>query len=358
MGGIINVYPQIIRNAIDDLLHRAVPYVAYPNNGNLGDEVLYHLASSHILTGNRLVPFSRFDHRSAKASAFIAKRLFILGGGTLLFEKQIERLFARLISAGAHPLLFGTGSRDIPTDEQLLESWVAVLKAAPLRGVRGYQTQKELHKLGIESEVVGDMAFLTNLDISQPVEPEDYVVLSIRFTKQTSDLYQSDMDRYAMLPRLVAALKDLGYKVILYSTATSEHEANEKFMHESLGGIVDGLVKYDGTLESFKHLVTKAKALITMRMHPAIFACSWGVPSIALERRSKYEDALSVVPNEFQILDPRETTFEQLLAASESLINESYARRKQRFDTVRKLTEVQKDYCHRISQTLSSNTSD
>ena len=91
-----------------------------------------------------------------------------------------------------------------------------------------------------------------------------------------------------------------------------------------------------------------------MRMHPAIFACAWGVPSIVLERRAKYEDALSVVPGEFQILDPIETPFEQILAASEALLHELAERRRQRFDTVRKVTEIQKTYCHRITQTLST----
>ena len=91
-------------------------------------------------------------------------------------------------------------------------------------------------------------------------------------------------------------------------------------------------VQYDNNYQNFKDCIVDAGCLISMRMHPGIFASAYGVPTILLDQRHKFFDSFSPVESEVvQIMDPEKLDAETLVQHVRSNLSESHQDRMHRF---------------------------
>jgi polysaccharide pyruvyl transferase WcaK-like protein len=338
--------------ALNDLGRRAIPYVGLPANGNVGDEELCRIARRHLGVREFALDCStrgRFLSLSVRAG----RGYYLFGGGSLIFARDLLPLCEALQRAGARPLLLGTGSTDPPSDSRERERWAAVLGQAQLAGVRGPVTARALADIGVSAQVVGDLGYLVNLDLTAVVSPADYVVISARSIRASNpELHQQDYRTRALLQELILSLHCQGHTVVVLSASSDDHEVVRGWARELPESVQ--FLAYDGRFAALQELLSRAQALITMRMHPGVFAAAWGVPVVILDRRAKYVDALAPIEGEVTLHDPAGMTSDLLTAAAQTALNEPPEQRVARFRRIRELALTQREYCESIQRFLKA----
>jgi len=327
-----------------------IPYVGHPNNSNLGDKVLYQLCLQYL--GNKIwIPWKQ-RNRVRDHFATLRAKYFIVGGGSLLFTDPTLDKIQRWIDYGKRPLLFGTGSRDLDISNQVrCDIWRTNLIAPNIiHGVRGLFTQKYLNKIGVVSQAIGDPGFLVNLKYPRTPEPENYIVISPRLNSSTT-LSEVDGRSVKLLYDYLKNLDQRKLKVKIFP-ASSEDLGVCAYLHACFPQTE--LVPNGNNQEIPDHLnvLSKAKLVISVRMHTGIFALAGGTPVIYLENRSKYKDTLSVIPNISTLMDPVLISSDQLIDRAENYLNESFSKRTQRFKTIRNLATHQMKYLNQLKDSI------
>ncbi|OQZ00515.1 MAG: hypothetical protein B6D41_00020 [Chloroflexi bacterium UTCFX4] len=329
----------------------SVPYIGLATNGNLGDEYLYHLACRYL---RRNLEY-RFPSRniSFKIAFWNANQQYVFGGGSLLFDNGELRKLERLYLMGMHLTLWGTGSRDLPEDNDQRRRWASILRSAIITGVRGHITAQSLRVIGIESEIVGDMGFLINLEAQKVCNPTDVVLINPRLIPERNKIiHVQDLSRLAALADIITKLYAQGLEIIIYIA--------DKQDSKSLGYWLNTLAvpvrvfAYDGKIDTFLNLISTARAMISMKMHPGLFAIALGVPTLFLESRSKYYDALSCLPESGQVADITEYSSHELGRISLGWANEHFSVRSTRFAQARKLAIQQQTFCKKVESSLKN----
>jgi polysaccharide pyruvyl transferase WcaK-like protein len=341
---------QIANLVSADLVYGITPYMGFPNNGNIGDEFLYILAQRYLSRANfvyDLATRGKFIQLSLKRS----KGYYLVGGGTLLFGKDLLPKFKNYSKLGLKPILWGTGSRELHPDYTDQEGWKSVLSCA-VGSVRGHITADSFHKLGVDVNVIGDMGFLVSLNCNMMKPTEDYVVIVPRLVnRRNRDLHNRDLQRLSMLTLLIEKLYALGSKIIIYMPSKDDLKYLSQWLN-TVGNF--SIIQYAGDAQTYLMLAQKASLIVTMRMHPGIFGYALGVPIIFLESRSKYHDAISILENKPALVDVDNFSDESLLQLAEELIGESFESRVARYKTAKSIAQKQVDYCHKIESMLAS----
>ena len=348
----INAHRQAFSLAVTDWHHHRLPYIGVPHNGNVGDEELFRIAQ-------RYLGVEQFATEPQKRGRYVWLTLkgvsnhFVIGGGSLIFSRQLLGQCERLIHLGGRPILIGTGCTDFPDSQADQKRWATVLHHAELRGVRGKYSQQCFARLGLQANIVGDFGYLVNLDLATAPAPADYVVINIRNIRSHNkpELGHRDAQIRQLFQPVMAYLAAHNIPVVVASAYISaDHQTAREWAAQFDTPL--RLVLYDGTYEPFADVLQNARAVITMRMHPGIFAAAYGTPTIMLDNRSKYFDSISPVPNVITLLDPETVTEAQLLQQLEEMLAEPFVNRQHRFQTVQQLAQTQADYCLQIKSHL------
>lgn len=328
---------------------KRIPYIGHPSNGNMGDEVLFQMCET-ILDASLWIPWKKKDLLRDLLVTLGSKR-FILGGGSLLFTESSFDKIERWKKLRKIPVLFGTGSREIDhlSDDQK-KGWRKLLEESNQLGVRGTLTKERLSSIGIESQVIGDPGFSISLRLKDSVN-ENYIVICPRLISSPA-LSEIDSNAVALLSRYIAEFPVTGPEIIIFSACYQDiavcrllAKCNPKVK----------VVEYENTKnsDSYFKLLMRASLVITMRMHPGIFAIAGGAPVIFLEKRSKYFDTVSVIPDNDNVLDPTNTSLSELNEISQHLLTEKSSARTKRLQVVKELALKQVKFFNQLRKTLS-----
>jgi len=338
--------------SIKDLATGIVPYVGFPNNGNLGDEFLYRLAIQYLSPTNfeyNLASRGRF----LKASLLKTKGHYLVGGGSLIFGWDFLAKFQKLDDFGLAPVFWGTGSRDLSSDKDEQKVWANVLRRA--RGcVRGELTAKSFRQLGLDVDVIGDMGFLVNLSFSNVCPPEKYILIIPRLVPERApELHLLDLRRLDYLSDLIKKLCSQGLKIIVYLPDINDRVSLAAWLAKLPASVL--IQEYGGidTGVSFLKLARSAKAVVSMRLHPGLFAYSLGVPTLFFESRAKYHDTFSVLPTKPTIIDADAISKFDFHKDVENLIVEPLDARAQRFGDVKNIALRQEKYSRDVLSILN-----
>jgi polysaccharide pyruvyl transferase WcaK-like protein len=192
---------------------------------------------------------------------------------------------------------------------------------------------------------------LLNLDLAEPKAPGDYVVINVRsLPRVLGSLHEQDCQTRSLLNQLAAALALDGLRILFYSASADDHLVVQGWAREM--PYKDDLRYYWGDFKEFAVITQRARAMITMRMHPGIFAAAFGVPVVAIDNRPKHSDSFQPMGDFVKLLDPVGLTIETLLDFARTAASENQERRRERFTLARQLALRQKAYCKTLAKKL------
>lgn len=343
---------QNVKNLSKSMVERMgnyTPYVGYHDNTNLGDVELFNLVQKY--TGTKRYSFRA--HRRGRYSKFALGHggYCQVGGGTLMFADNIWKELHFLQRLNYTPIFLGTGVGATLPPKDKYDQWKEVLLKSEVY-VRGQHSQQMLQKMDIESEIVGDLAYLANLDEEGPQKMDDYVIIIPRSIRPSNyPLFAKDFQIRDKLGYILEQLIEKGIKVRIFSASIDDHTVARGWA--KLFPKVPYL-EYNNNYAECMSWFKQARLIVSMRMHPGILAFSFGVKPIELDSRVKYFDSFSVFPQVdrlFQLIPPESHSKEEILAeVLNSYNNEQVAHREERFQIVRELALKQQNFCLQIGQ--------
>ncbi|MBL7860724.1 MAG: polysaccharide pyruvyl transferase family protein [Cyclobacteriaceae bacterium] len=347
----VKLNTNLLVRSLQDYVWGTVPYMGYPANSNLGDVELFNLAKKYL-------PFKSFSSTIPDRGRYVKlaaarHHYFLVGGGTLMFSEDILRKCEIMIQNGSVPIFMGTGVGDLPKNESLVNRWINILKQSPVRAVRGTYSFETLKKLGVESSICGDLGYLLNLEFETPVPDQGYIVIVPRSIRPSAyHLFSEDFEIRKKLEVLIDNLLSKGIKVIVYAVSEDDYPVTRGWI-ASRKSLVE-YREYANNFNEFNRVLSQARVLVSMRMHPGIFSLSMGVLPIELDNRVKYTDSFSLFNNDgglkmVDLIDPSSIAATALVdRVLEQYQAENQETRRNRFDAVRPVAVKQKEFCESL----------
>lgn len=350
-----SVHLSYLSQSIKDRSKRAIPYVGYAANANLGDVELFNL----FCEASGLDRFSFRAYRRGLYSGISLKgqKWAVVGGGTLMFAPDVLEELEALVKRDIKPVFLGTGVPDHFPHEPALEKWKNILRSADEVNIRGTHSQAMLSKIGIPSKVLGDLGYLLNLRLKAAAPMEDYAVVVVRAIRPTNyKLFSEDFHTREKVAEVVRSLKLRNIKVKLLAVSIDDYATVSSWRNEYFPE--DELLRYDHNFDQVIGLLSKARAILSMRLHPGIFGLALGTKVVELEARQKFHDSFSVFPDEkevFEIHDPSKLTAAEMESVfMRTWEAETGTLRSERFGLAREIAEKQQQFCRDIAKKIQS----
>lgn len=280
-------------------------YVGWAGNGNLGDDACFS-AVCHLCAPLQL------EHTKDPAAG-----LCILGGGTLIYGEAFLKPATKALNRGAKIVVLGSGvDLTVPLEKwepKRREAWSNLLSAAVAVAVRGPDSLEAVKRLGAkEPAVIGDPAI--TLGTARP-PTADHHQRDLVLVNAGSDL-TPDCGRFritSVLAKSIAWLQSVGLRVE-YLPLRSNDLVHGAALIERFG-----LPVVPGDLCGVLGRVRSAHFVISLRLHGAVFAASYGLPFVSLDYRSKCRDFAKSVRMDDLCLPTGTLDFGQLQRAIERI---------------------------------------
>lgn len=268
---------------------RSSLYVGWVGHGNLGDEVLWAACGEAMPQLDLRVgepPYRR-------PLGAVARRPFgsvIVGGGTLLLEPYYLHLIEPQHRRGTPLAVFGSGARADPTgaSRELRSRWQEVLSTAAYIGVRGEHSSQVLSELGIESEVIGDLACLT-----YGTQPPNRERRSCPAVAMNATQLSTSKEARRKLRALMDRLDQDGVRLVVLK-ASPEDDVDSFFLASGARQADVPIVRVDN-LGELRRLAHSVDAVVGMRLHSTALAMAAGTPGIMLGYDAKCHEWMESV---------------------------------------------------------------
>lgn len=335
---------------------KAIPYIGCDSNGNLGDIELFNISKKYLnhSISNNSHALGRFVSLATKNS-----RYFIIAGGTLLFTTPILKQSELLLKSGKKPILLGSGAGEfLNNDSEFIKKWKKLLLQSPFLGVRGIETSNTLKKLGLDSVILGDLGYLINLESEKPKKPENKIIIVARSLRPS--VYKYFSDDFLIREKLATIINNFHgqYKIIVYSVGVDDYIITRSWFEHLKITLNVEYKEYFNDFSTFIQDIETSKLVISMRMHPGIFALAKGVPTMELDYRIKYKDSFGILnlsEQQFTLVNPIKYSDEYLISKIENMLNGETKNREIIFEEVRKIAIKQKNELTIINKMLERN---
>jgi polysaccharide pyruvyl transferase WcaK-like protein len=302
ISSVVRLPSRLIRFYIDNRLWRnyvtdvpLITYIGAPHSRNLGDQLLYK-AMCKLFAGVSLVPNSPLSvfkgSRSAETLTTLGQVLFcgnrsmaavMLGGGTLVNDRG----FCELLGAYHRPQLpyfiFGSGVRDPEFEGDRLAIDAHIHRMARLVFVRDDHARRCLGRHGIDATVIGDVVLsLGRCGGGRPEGRKIGINLGCDGVQYFGG-QQSTNDAVGAFARRV---QRRGWQVEFF--AMHDFDAREIEAVRRAHGLeaTPFWRRYDRPA-TFLKKIQEFDVVIGQRLHAAVTACAFSVPTISLSYRPK-----------------------------------------------------------------------
>jgi polysaccharide pyruvyl transferase WcaK-like protein len=272
-------------------------YIGWHGNGNLGDDAMFR-AASQLLPGHSLATFQLPQReRYLRNFGLSGGRFFdavILGGGTLINPLWMD-FIREAIDGGAPLYTLGTGVGSCGFEQPdgiEIKGWKEMLSRFKRVGVRGPRSRQSLQEIGVQSEIIGDLALtLTQETVPERSDPPR-LALNIALAEGTD----YDAPENAFLQEAEAVTRDFisqGWEVVPFAMTPADVAPVTRFLKEI--GRPDQTTPVLSSAEQFFALVGPCVFTMAVRLHGAILSTCVGVPPLMLGYRDKCLDFMESI---------------------------------------------------------------
>lgn len=323
-------------------LYKHQPNIFYGFIGymNLGDEAIWQ-ATNELFQTLALTPYTkpRFNYLKSLL-AHKTKKSAMLGGGTLIGANKPDgsngfRSDFHIVSNKAkYKIVFGTGvgpfSSDIP---DWLKAWRYMLEGCDYVGVRGPRSQTRLKRIGIESEILGDIACQWTSTLDLRLNKRKKLGVNIGATKGL--ISEQGLDNYIeFLRQRISEKWDLIFYVI-----NPDDEVLAKLMIDRLGNDSEIRSIYENTRKYLSSL-NEVDYFIGTRLHSVILALTKPIPSIMLGYADKAYDFMESIGMESFCVDVNTVSVDKLNDVFANLTSNNF--QQEIFDAMAYFKDLQK----------------
>jgi polysaccharide pyruvyl transferase CsaB len=306
--GATNIGDEAILDGILALIERVDPQadITVLSSDPVGTTALHNVKSANLLpAGARSFINGLFRGRMVKTFKVIKEcDGFILGGGGLLTDEKmmamviwpLQAAFAAILKKPLFCLGQSVGPLRTFFGRKLARS---VYKRALLATVRDGNSQQVLHKLGLgKPPVLTDPAFVIHGGEPSVAGRENLVVLSFRNWPKGWPI-----SLYNLFAHFIDWIwQEYGFKSVLVPFSTApENDLNvlsNIFVHIKHKTATE-IFEYTSDYRKVMELISRAKAVVGMRLHSMIFATLTRTPFLALS----YSDKVKSMAHELQMGD-------------------------------------------------------
>ena len=293
--------------------------------GNFGDLLCwYALADTLRESGLRPLAVPRGGRRGAgllrrlrdtRATSGI-EPVIVVGGGTLIGRSGYrERLSALDRVYPEAPLwVLGPGVEDPRfesdrTDDAEMRAWSEHLARVSSGWVRGSRSRELLRSYGVDLPAAGDAAFAL-LGQRPPTTPRSDTTAAVSLIGH--DEAWGSVSASTVRSIVSDVLADRGYVVTPIVSAAEDAVDDHAWKR-----LESGPSRVERTLRTLED----TDLVIGGRLHVALAAAALGRPTVAIEYRPKFADALSTLPPSVPIVRTSDLTHERLHAAIDQAMN-------------------------------------
>lgn len=284
----------LIRTATKRLQNRAanrknVGYVGGHNSGNLGDEFMFEAlcdALGHCNVETLETPRVErlLEKIGLSGGAYFSH--YVLGGGTLInpiWEGKVRKLIDQGVPF--HALGSGVGSSGKEQSGRVEAcGWKDILDKFKTVGVRGPISAARLKEIGVDSDVVGDLALLRCQTVAHPRTEKKRIAINVLYDELTHITLMAAMEK------VLRACDDGKISIEAWVVNAEDGEVTAKVLSQH-----DADTFHILTYEDLKKRAQEVDFCICTRLHAAVLGICAGIPSVLLGYRDKCEDfALSV----------------------------------------------------------------
>lgn len=268
-----------------------IAYIGGHGHDNYGDDVMFNILERHLKDENyKLITIHSYGiekvlkYFNLSGSAFFER--IILGGGTLINDmwfykvESLLNLKVPMVSLGT-----GVGSCGLEQNKKIdFLKWKLVLNDFEEINVRGAISKERLLSIGINSNIIGDLALLNGK--TRVIKPEKKkIVLNLIDIKEYNDFWES------LIPKIKLLIED-GWEIIPLVLNPIDYEYTKSYF-EKLN------IKGDFTLvrdeNHFLNIISGARFSICVRLHGAVLTAIENIPTILFGYRDKCLDFMGSI---------------------------------------------------------------
>jgi hypothetical protein len=323
-AGEVRLHVDVARRRLEMMRAASVPiaFIGLDGGGNLGDDALRNFAQRQ-LGDVRLEPLmpAHLERRLARVRLAGARYFShgLLGGGTLISSSELPRVRAA-VDAGIRMWAIGTGAGSSGfemTYDVDISGWRPVLLRFDYLGVRGPRSAARLAELGVESDVVGDLAL--GLSVGRTLSPVlEPATIAVNLGGSPGAVAERSHEA-SIVVAVASALRPFvaaGWRVLLFAMAPGDVPVLERLCAAmSLSEPV--LVPHDA--DRLIETLASCRLTLAMRLHAAILSCCAGVPPLVVAYRDKCADFMETMGMSEWMLDPRSPLLSALGARLDDL---------------------------------------
>ena len=268
---------------------RSIGYVGGHFSGNLGDEAMFNAFCNSISHRNvETLETPRIEWLLEKFGLSGKKYFsdYVLGGGTLInptWEGKVRKLLTQGVPF--HAVGCGVGSSGREQGGQVeIRGWKSLLDEFETVGVRGPISAARLAEIGVEAEILGDLALLEYQPAPAPRCENLHIAINLLY----DDVTYAKMS--SLMEKLLSTCADNSITVEAWIVNAEDIKITETVSsgrHVSFFSIE--------TIDDLRARASEVDFCVCTRLHAAVLGICVEVPSILLGYRDKCQDfALSV----------------------------------------------------------------
>lgn len=271
-----------------------IAYIGGHGHDNYGDDVMFNILAKYLNNeGYKLITIHSYGIEKTlkyfrlSGPAFFEK--IILGGGTLINDmwyykvESLINLDVPIISLGT-----GVGSCGLEQNKHIdFLKWESVLNAFEEVNVRGSISKERLLTIGVESNIVGDLALLNGKNEVNKASRKK-IVLNLMNIKEYNGFWES------LIPKL-KSLAENGWEIKPLILNPIDYDYTKAYF-EKLNIKSDfSLVKDE---RGFIDIIDSASFSICVRLHGAVLTTLENIPTILFGYRDKCLDFMASIEQE------------------------------------------------------------
>lgn len=277
-----------------------IGYIGWVGHHNLGDEALFSaFVKAFSEFAVEIIPSQRIKKLSWWRKLILKSRYpaIALGGGTLVFAEYVD-VFRNAQKLANYTFLFGTGVEDAVFWKKFnrkweLKDWQTVLNKTNYIGVRGPHSQAMLKEIGVNSEILGDLALIWSYEKFLSKKKNKHILLNLGTSY--NHVFGNEYDIFNTNYNLATELIKNNWKITIVSVWPEDNEVVMKF-YEKIASLDRNniyIITQLPSLENYFSIAEQVDIAIGFKLHSVVLAHCVGTPALMMAYRQKCIDYMA-----------------------------------------------------------------